>query len=169
MKEIDFRNDVLPLKNKLFRLALRITLQREEAEDIVQDTLLKVWNSREEAEIANIEAFAMTICRNLALDVCEKKERCNIRFDEMAHDRPDISPTPDESMISGESRHLLENIINTLPEKQRTAIQLREIEGKNYKEIALIMGVTETDVKVSIFRARKKIKEQITGINQYGL
>ena len=47
MKEISFQNDVLPLKNKLFRLALRITLNREEAEDVVQDTLIKVWNARD--------------------------------------------------------------------------------------------------------------------------
>ena len=47
MKNISFRNDVLPLKNKLYRLALRITIDSAEAEDIVQETLIKVWNKRE--------------------------------------------------------------------------------------------------------------------------
>ena len=83
MKESDFRNDVLPLKNKLFRLALRITLKREEAEDIVQETLLKVWKCMNEGkDIDNIEAFAMTACRNMAIDASEKKEKQNISLDE---------------------------------------------------------------------------------------
>ena len=48
MQEISFRNDILPLKDKLFRLALRITLDRAEAEDVVQDTMIRVWNKRDE-------------------------------------------------------------------------------------------------------------------------
>ena len=73
MKEITFRNDVLPLKNELYRLALRITMNREEAEDIVQETLIKVWNRRNEWEnIESIEAYSLTVCRNLALDAIKK-------------------------------------------------------------------------------------------------
>lgn len=69
MKNISFRNDVLPLKNELYRLALRITLNSAEAEDIVQDTLIKVWNKRDDWQnIDSIEAFSLTICRNISLD-----------------------------------------------------------------------------------------------------
>lgn len=69
MKNLSFRADVLPLKNKLFRLALRITLNHAEAEDVVQETMIKVWNRREEwQKIDSIEAFCLTICRNLAVD-----------------------------------------------------------------------------------------------------
>ena len=76
MTKISFRNDVLPLKNALYRLALRITLNREEAEDIVQDTLIKVWNKRESwDEIDSIEAFSLTICKNLALDHLKRSSR----------------------------------------------------------------------------------------------
>ena len=78
MKKVSFRNDVLPLKNELFRLALRITLNRVEAEDIVQDTLIKVWDRRFEWEsIDSIEAFSLTVCRNLSLDRLRKKENSN--------------------------------------------------------------------------------------------
>ena len=57
MKKISFRNDVLPLKDKLYRMALRITFDTAEAEDIVQDTLIKVWDKREEwPQLASIEA-----------------------------------------------------------------------------------------------------------------
>ena len=73
MKKISFQNDILPLKNELYRLALRITLDHAEAEDVVQETMIKVWNRREKwDQIESIEAFCLTICRNQALD----KTRC---------------------------------------------------------------------------------------------
>lgn len=75
MKNISFRNDVLPLKNELYRLALRITLNSAEAEDIVQDTLIKVWNKRDDWQnINSIEAFSLTICRNISLDRLKKRD-----------------------------------------------------------------------------------------------
>ncbi|HCE47093.1 MAG TPA: RNA polymerase subunit sigma-70, partial [Prevotellaceae bacterium] len=79
---VNFRDDVLPLKDKLYRLALRITLETREAEDIVQETLIRVWKKREEWDkIESIEAFSLTICRNLALDQIAKKEAQNKSLD----------------------------------------------------------------------------------------
>lgn len=168
---MDFRNDVLPLKDKLFRLALRITLSREDAEDIVQDTLMKVWSNRAEmSAVSSIEAYAMTMCRNQALDICAKKERQNISLDEKAHDRTDThSMLPDEKMAQDEGKTLVRQTIDSLPEKQRTAMLMREIEEKTYKEIAQVMGLTESDVKINIFRARKSIREHLAKISKYGL
>lgn len=158
MKEISFKNDVLPLKDKLFRLAFRITLNREEAEDIVQDTLMKLWNQRDEwSAIQNMETYSMTICRNLSLDVIEKKERLNISLDETVHDRPDTSRTQDEELMKQQQLNTVMRIIGQLPEKQRTIMQLRDIEGKSYQEIADIMSINVSDVKVNLFRARQKV------------
>ena len=101
MKKISFRNDVLPLKNELFRLALRITLNRAEAEDVVQETMIKVWNKRDHwDEIDNIEAFCLTICRNISLDKMKKAENQNQSIDE-GHDAPDLSYTsnPEEQAM----------------------------------------------------------------------
>ena len=170
MKETSFRNDILPHKDKLFRLAFRITLNRAEAEDIVQDTLIKVWEQRESlAEVKSIEAYCMTICRNHALDRSEKKENQNIGLDEQLHDVGDSYSTPSESLINRESLELVERMINNLPERQRTIMQLRDIEEKSYKEIAIILGITEEQVKVNLFRARQRIKERFSEIQKYGL
>ena len=100
MKEISFRNDVLPLKDKLFRLALRITLNREEAEDIVQDTLIKVWNSRNKwQQLDSIEAYSLTIARNLSLDRIKKMENQNGSLEDEKTERPDATSNPSERMI----------------------------------------------------------------------
>ena len=72
---ISFQNDILPLKNELFRLALRITQDRAEAEDVVQETMMKVWSRRDEwQQIESMEAFCLTICRNVALDKMRRME-----------------------------------------------------------------------------------------------
>ena len=162
MKEISFRNDVLPLKDKLFRLALRITLNREDAEDIVQETLIRVWRECQDGkDIDNVEAFSLTICRNLSLDLNSKLEQRNVAFDEDIHDQPDTTRSPFETMVDHERIQMLNTLMNSLPEKQRTAMQLRDVEGRSYREIAEVMQISESDVKVNIFRARKAMREKL--------
>ncbi len=172
MKEISFQNDILPLKNKLFRLALRITLNREEAEDVVQDTLMKVWNNRDKwQQIDSIEAYSLTIARNLALDYNKRMENANASLDEEGtyNDRRDQAYTPSEKMIQKDRLDIVRNMIDRLPEKQRSCLQLRDIEGKAYKDIATILNITEEQVKVNIFRARQNIKQRFQEYDRYGL
>ena len=170
MQDIDFRYDLLPLKNKLFRLALRITLDSAEAEDVTSDTLIKVWNKREELRgVESIEAYCMTVCRNLALDRHEKKEAQNLSLEANEIDAADNSFTPDEQLERDEKLRKVHELFNQLPERQRTIMQLRDIEEKSYREIATIMGVIEEVVKVTLFRARQAIRKQYDKIENYGL
>lgn len=171
MKKISFRTDILPLKNELYRLALRITLNHAEAEDIVQETMIKIWNRREQwDEIESIEAFCLTICRNMALDRQKRMDNQSATLDE-GNDRADRSYTanPEEHAIDRDRVELVKRLIEKLPEKQRTCMQLRDIEGKAYREIAAILNITEQQVKVNIFRARQTVKQKYTESEQYGL
>lgn len=170
MKKVSFRNDVLPLKNELFRLALRITLNRVEAEDIVQDTLIKVWDRRFEWEsIDSIEAFSLTVCRNLSLDRLRKKENSNDSLEDVNIAEPVASSNPQDRMIQEDRVSLVRQIIDSLPEKQRSCMQLRDFEGKSYKEIAQVLDITEEHVKVNIFRARQMVKQKYLKLDNYGL
>ena len=170
MKNISFRDDILPLKNQLFRLALRITLNRFEAEDIVQDTLIKVWNRRSDWEdIDSIEAFSLTICRNLSLDRIKKKENDNNSLEDVKGVEPLSSSNPQDRMIQEDRVSLVRQIIDSLPEKQRSCMQLRDFEGKSYKEIAQVLDITEEQVKVNIFRARQMVKQKYLKLDNYGL
>ena len=172
MKKISFQNDILPLKNELYRLALRITLNPAEAEDVVQETMIKIWNRRDQwDEIESIEAFSLTICRNLAVDKMRKIEGQNQSLDEVANDAPDrsYSSNPEEQAMQQDRIELIRRLIGQLPEKQRSAMQLRDFEGKSYKEIATIMGISEEQVKVNIFRARQAIRQKYLETEKYGL
>ena len=170
MKKVSFRNNVLPLKNELFRLALRITLNRVEAEDIVQDTLIKVWDRRFEWEsIDSIEAFSLTVCRNLSLDRLRKKENSNDSLEDVNIAEPVASSNPQDRMIQEDRVSLVRQIIDSLPEKQRSCMQLRDFEGKSYKEIAQVLDITEEQVKVNIFRARQMVKQKYLKLDNYGL
>jgi RNA polymerase sigma-70 factor (ECF subfamily) len=165
-----FREEILPLKDKLFRVALRITLNREEAEDIVQDVLLKVWDKRDGwDELESIEAYCLVVTRNLAIDRSEKRDNNHVELTDEEWVSAGGTENPYDRLIGNERLRLVHRIINELPEKQRLMVQLRDIEGKNYKEIATILGLTEEQVKVNLFRARKKIKEQYLQIDEYGL
>ena len=174
MKEISFfRTEILPLKNELFRLALRITLNRADAEDVVQETMLKVWNRREQwHELENLEAFCLTICRNMALDKLKRAGHQNASLEEgEGYNRADHSyaANPEEQAVQRDRVELVRQLVGQLPEKQRTCMQLRDMEGKAYKDIAQVMGITEHQVKVNIFRARQTIKQKFLQIEQHGL
>lgn len=172
MKEIDFRQDLLPLKDKLFRLALRITLNRLEAEDLTQDTLLRAWSHREDlAKARSIEAYCVAMCRNLALDYVKRSETKNLSLEaeQEAYAAPDQNLSPEEELERKEKLARVHQLISALPEQQRTAIQLRDIEEMTYAEAAEAMGLAETNFRVILHRARKAIKQQYETITQNGL
>ena len=172
MKKYSFRNDVLPLKNELYRLALRITLDPAEAEDMVQETMIKVWNRREQWEqIESMEALCLTICRNLSIDKTRKIGGNKESLDAEIFDAQDNShmANPEEQVIQQDRIRLVRHLIDRLPEKQRSIMQLRDFEGKSYKEIAAILGISEEQVKVNIFRARQTIKQKYIEAEEYGL
>lgn len=169
MRKISFRNDILPLKDKLYRLALRITLDSAEAEDVVQDTMVRVWDKRNEwPQFESIEAYCLVVARNLALDRSRKMEAQGQELTPEVREMPDAL-TPFDRLVHDEQIQLVHRLVSELPEKQRTIMQLRDVEGKSYKEIAAILQVTEEQVKVTLFRARQKIKQRYTEIEDYGL
>jgi RNA polymerase sigma-70 factor (ECF subfamily) len=159
---ISFHTDILPLKNELYRLALRITMNAADAEDVVQETMMKVWNRRDQwDQIESIEAFCLTICRNLSLDKVRRMDNQAQTLD-AAYDPKDqgVASNPEEQAIQSDRVQLVRQMISQLPEKQRSCMQLRDMEGKSYKDIATVLDITEEQVKVNIFRARQTIREK---------
>ena len=170
MEELRFRNDILPLKNKLYRLALRITLNTAEAEDIVQETMIKVWKQRDQLDaLDSIEAYCLTICRNMALDRKDKKVSQLLELTQEVQESSLDPLTPHENLVQDERLKIVHELFDKLPLNYREVMQLRDIEGKSYKEIAKILALSEEQVKVNLFRARQRIREQLKEIENYGL
>jgi len=158
---VNFTTDILPLKDKLFRLALRITLDRDEAEDVVQDTLLRLWERRDELpQLQSIEAYSMTMCRNLALDRNKAARHSNLPLNE-EQDSPIVTRTPLDELDDKQRMQQLMELINTLPEQQRSIILLRDVEGHSYEEIAQMLNIPLSQVKVYLHRARQRLKAAI--------
>lgn len=165
-----FETRVLPAKNKLFRFAFRLLGSSEEAKDVVQEVLIKVWNTREQmAEIQNMEAWCMRITKNLSLDRLRSRQR---RATSPIEDGVEIRQetlTPHDKAEIHEYMERITEMIAALPEKQRQVIHLRDVEGYSYNEICEILELDMSQVKVNLFRARNAVREKFVKINAYGL
>ena len=118
----------------------------------------------------NIEAFALTVCRNMALDRLRLHENQNASLDDTpVESNPTATANPYERTVQREKVQIVRQLIDALPEKQRACMQLRDMEGKTHKEIAAVLGITEEQVRVNIFRARQTIKQQFERYENYGL
>ncbi len=161
-----FKIEVLPLKNKLYRLAKRLLENVQEAEDVVQEVFLRLWARRDRLdELKSIEAFAMTITKNLSLDKLKSK---GYKSDELTERNEQIiNLTPYKSLEINDSYKKVLKIIGSLPEQQRLIIHLRDIEEYDYNEIADIMNLSINTIRVNLSRARKKVREILVKTYDY--
>lgn len=165
-----FENRVLPAKNKLFRFALRLLNNVEEAEDVVQEVLIKVWRGRASMDqISNWEAWCMRLTKNQALDRLRAQKRKATDTLEVGYEIKQDGLSPHEKAEITESMQQVNRLIASLPKKQRQVIHLRDVEGYSYNEIVEIMEIDMNQVKVSLFRARSAVREKLLKMNAYGL
>lgn len=162
----EFKINLLPLKNRMFRLSLRLLNNRDDAEDAVQEVFVKIWNMKRKLDdIKNKEAFAMTVTRNHCLDKLKSKKNKFMTLNE------EISmqevPDPHENLESNDLIKNVQKIMSELPEQQRTIVHLRDIEGYDYDEIVNITGWAMNYLRVNLSRGRKRIKEAIIKMHQY--
>ena len=164
-----FKLRVLPAKDKMYRFALRFLRDEEEAKDIVQEAMIRVWKKKEDMDTyLNMEAWCMTIVRNLSLDRIKSKQFNSESLDQ-TYDLSDRTISPDKSTEIEDTMENIHHFIANLPDKQRQIIQLRDIEGFSYQEIGKILNLDANNVKVNLFRARKSVRENLQKINAYGL
>jgi RNA polymerase sigma-70 factor (ECF subfamily) len=165
-----FQNRVLPAKNKLFRFALRMLGNDDDAKDVVQEVFIRVWNGRAQmGEIQNMEAWCMRITKNLSLDKLRANQRRGTDSLDNSYDVHHADKTPDVKTEMGESMQHVSQLIAALPEKQRQVIHLRDVEGYTYNEICDILELDMNQVKVNLFRARNAVREKLMKLNAYGL
>ena len=168
MNQSDFLKVVLPFKDKVFRLSKRLLTSTEEAEDATQELLFKLWKNRDKiASYRNTEAFAMTMTKNYCYDRLKSKQASNLTLIHSNYKEKETSLENKLEYIDSVDRvHLL---IDNLPNQQKLIIQLRDIEQYDFKEICEMVNMKSTAVRVSLSRARKTIREQLTKQHNYGV
>ncbi len=163
-----YKRDVLPLKDKLYRFALRLLGDGEEARDAVQETFLKLWNIRDKLAVyKSVEAFSMTMIKNHCLD--KIKARRTISMEQLTIlPRSEGSEPADERYETLETFNRVIKLLEELPAQQRVIIQMRDVEGYDFEEISEITDMNVNAIRVNLSRARKRIKEMYIKIENYG-
>lgn len=161
-----FKQQFLPFHAKLYRIAFRLLGNTCDAEDIVQEAYLKLWNKREELEdVKNAEAYSVGLLKNICFDYL----RC-------VKDNMD-SRTPDELNMASETSLIREietrdeldcvkELISLLPLQQQKVMMLRHAGGCSMEDIERATGLNAVNIRVLLSRARKKIREQFDKVNR---
>ncbi|WP_339634602.1 sigma-70 family RNA polymerase sigma factor [Bizionia echini] len=168
MTQTEFLNIVMPFKDKVFRLAKRLLVSREEAEDATQEIILKLWkNQNKIGDYKNIEAFSMTMTKNFCLDKLKSKQAQNLKIVHSNYEDHNVSLQKEVEL--NDSLEWVNKIMADLPEQQKMVVQLRDIEQYDYDEIAKMLDMNQTAVRVALSRARKTIREKLTNTHNYGI
>lgn len=162
MKSSEFKLLVLPYSSRLYKVAFRLLGNREEAEDAVQEVFLKLWKMKSELpNYKSIEALAVKVTRNHCLDILRKRKSKRLIDEEKREGEYLERKDPEKLLEQKERIQLINRLINSLSEPQRSLVYFRHIEGKEYHEIAELTNMTENSIRVSISRARKQLKEML--------
>ncbi|HCO82097.1 RNA polymerase sigma-70 factor (ECF subfamily) [Arenibacter algicola] len=168
MQQTEFLNVVLPFKDKLYRLAKRLLVSKEEAEDATQEILMKLWSKNNMMEnYNNVEAYAMMMTKNFCLDRLKSKQAGNLKLVHSNY-RDDNVSLQNQVEVS-DSLSWIERIMQELPEQQKMVLQLRDVEQYEFEEIAELLDMTATAVRVALSRARKTVREKLVQKHNYGI
>ncbi|MEM8527306.1 MAG: RNA polymerase sigma factor [Bacteroidota bacterium] len=158
MTKREFQQAVAPIRDKLYRFALRMMNNIPEAEDVVQEVLIKLWQQRERLlQVTNLEAWSVRMTRNVSVDKLRTRKQTD-DVDQLVNVETDLR-TPDLLAEEKDTFLIVQQAIQELPEKQRLVMHLRDIEEHSYQEIAEALEMPMNQVKVNLFRARKKVRE----------
>jgi RNA polymerase sigma-70 factor (ECF subfamily) len=168
MNQLEFLKVVMPFKDKLFRLAKRLLISKEEAEDATQEILLKLWVKQKDfGSFNNAEAFAMTMTKNFCLDRLKSKQANNLKL--VHSNYRDGSTSLQSQLEAKDSVNWVQRILEDLPEQQKLVLQLRDVEEYDFEEISEMLDMQPTAVRVALSRARKAVREKLIQKHSYGI
>jgi len=168
MTQAEFLNIVMPFKDKVYRLAKRLLVSQEEAEDATQEILIKLWRNKQKIQdYKNVEAFSMTMTKNFCLDRLKSKHAQNLKI--VHSNYQDHNVSLEKQVELNDSVDWVSKIMEELPEQQKIIIQLRDIEQYEFSEISKMLDINETAIRVSLSRARKTLREKLTKTHSYGV
>ncbi len=167
MEKSEFIGLIQPFKDKLYRLAKRILISADEAEDAVQEVLYKLWKGRQKIEnYDSPEAFAITMTKNYCLDRLKSRQASNLKI---VHSNYQAADNMERNLEVSDEVALVFRAMESLPEQQKLVLQLRDVEQFEFSEIAKMLGSNETAIRVALSRARKTVREILIKKHNYGI
>ncbi|GAB3717286.1 RNA polymerase sigma factor [Spirosoma flavus] len=163
-----FKQRILPVQGRLFRVAQLFLRNREEAEDALQDVMLRLWSNRQQLETyQSLEALAVQMTRNLCLDKLKAHSRQKMATD---GDLPEVqasTATPYQQLEAADSNELIHRLMEDLPDQQRFILHLRDVEEYSFEEIEQLTGLSVNNIRVILSRARQRLRDSYTKANDY--
>ena len=167
MKTKDFEDKVLSLTDRIYPMVARMMGDKESAEDVVQEIMIKLWDQRLKiGQHPNIKGYVFLTTRNYCLDLLKKKkpniDSSDFKLDLLA------SKTSEHDVEWKELNVIIKDLLKVLPAQQYEVMVMRDFDGLDYAEIATVMDLKVEHVRVLLSRARKKISTRLKKIYGYG-
>ncbi|GAB3997902.1 sigma-70 family RNA polymerase sigma factor [Spirosoma daeguense] len=163
-----FKQRILPVQGRLFRVAQMFLRNREEAEDALQDVMLRLWNNRQQLETyQSLEALAVQMTRNLCLDKLKAHSRQKMANDAELPEVQATGASPYQQLESADSHDLIHRLMEELPDQQRFILHLRDVEEYSFEEIEQLTGLSVNNIRVILSRARQRLRDSYTKANDY--
>ena len=157
-----FRETVFVLKDEMYRFAKRFVMSSDEAEDVVQDLMVKFWQKKDDLQsFGNLKSYVLKSVKNECLNRL-KHHDVKIGFADLQIHRSELY----QMEVNNMKEHIVK-FINELPEKQKMVIHLKDVEEYEVSEIAEILEMEENAIRVNLMRARQKVKDQISKLMSY--
>jgi len=163
-----FNQRILPVQGRLFRMAMLFLRSRVEAEDAMQDVLLRLWTNREQLENYNsLEALAVKMTRNVCLDKLKSHNNQKMMHGAELPDVQTGDASPYQQMEQSDSNQLIHRLIGELPDQQKLILHLRDVEEYSFEEIEEFTGLSINNIRVILSRARLRLRENYVKENDY--
>lgn len=163
-----FKQHIIPVQARLFRLAQMFLRNREEAEDATQNVLLKLWTNRQKLEsYQSVEALAVQMTRNECLDRIKSHNRKKMAYDFDMTEVKANQVSPYTALENADNASLIGKLITELPEQQKLVLHLRDVEEYSFEEIEKVTGLSAANIRVILSRARQRLRENYLKDNDY--
>ena len=159
MEQEQFKREILPLRKQLLLYSRRLLDHPEDAEDVVQEVMMKLWYMRKELHLYdNVSALSVQMTKNLCLNRLKVAQRKMDSLEPESSLESDMPSPYTQLELKDEVSHVMK-IIDRLPDLQQTVLRMRHIDGFEIDEIAALTGCKPEAVRMNLSRARKKVKE----------
>ncbi|MVM41843.1 sigma-70 family RNA polymerase sigma factor [Spirosoma sp. HMF3257] len=163
-----FKQRILPVQGRLFRLAQLFLRNREEAEDALQDVLLRLWTNRQQLDAYHsVEALAVQMTKNLCLDRLKAHNKRKVADDSALLGIATEEISPYRRVEVADSNELLKQLMDELPDQQKLVLHLRDVEEYSFDEIEQVTGLSVNNIRVILSRARQRLRDNYLKVNDY--